>query len=148
VNYLVPYFCTINTDVQFFSLGSLNLFLKSQPQFRKDILFAEDNSTIKASRFYCFLKGTFTSTSFELRDSLTTLRDDLKDKTTLPVFANAYRFMFLEVYISTLPETVRNLALAAAAISVVTSLFLVNPLVILLVLLGFVSLIFELLGKK
>jgi hypothetical protein len=75
------------------------------------------------------------------------LRDDLKDKTTLPVFANAYAFIFIEQFVSTLPETVRNLALAATAIVVVTSLFLVNPLVILLVLLGFASLIFELLGK-
>ena len=79
---------------------------------------------------------------------MTTLRGDLKDKTTLPVFANAYPFIFFEQYVSTLPETVRNLGLAAAAILVVTSLFLVNPLVILLVVLGFVSLIFELLGKK
>ena len=78
---------------------------------------------------------------------MTTLRDDLKDKTTLPVFANSYPFIFIEQFVSTLPETVRNLLLAAAAILVVTSLFLVNPLVILLVLLGFASLIFELLGE-
>ena len=78
---------------------------------------------------------------------MTTLRDDLKDKTTLPVFATSYPFIFFEQFVSTLPETVRNLSLAAAAILVVTSLFLVNPLVIFLVLLGFVSLIFELLGE-
>ena len=78
---------------------------------------------------------------------MTTLRDDLEDKTTLPVFANSYSFIFFEQFVSTLPETVRNLLLAAAAILVVTSLFLVNPLVILLVLLGFASLIFELLGE-
>jgi hypothetical protein len=78
---------------------------------------------------------------------MTTLRDDLKDKTTLPVFANAYPFIFIEQFVLTLPQTVWNLGFAAAAIIVVTSLFLVNPLVILLVLLGFVSLIFELLGE-
>ena len=126
-------------------LGSLNAFLKIQPQYREDILFEEDNSTIRASRFYCVLKGT--SSSIKLRDAMTTLRDDLKDKTTLPVFANSYPFIFIEQFVSTLPETVRNLLLAAAAILVVTSLFLVNPLVILLVLLGFASLIFELLGE-
>ena len=124
---------------------SLNAFLEIQPQYREDILFEEDNFTIKASRFYCFLKGT--SSSIKLRDAMTTLRDDLKDKTTLPVFANSYSFIFFEQFVSTLPETVRNLLLAAAAILVVTSLFLVNPLVILLVLLGFASLIFELLGE-
>ena len=78
---------------------------------------------------------------------MTTLRDDLKDKTTLPVFANSYQFVFYEVYVSTLPEVVRNLALAAVAITVATSLLLVNPLVTLTVLLGFISLVFELLGK-
>ena len=78
---------------------------------------------------------------------MTTLRDDLKDKTTLPVFASAYTFIFIEQFVSILPQTLQNLGLAAAAILVVTSLFLVNPLVILLVLLGFVSLIFELLGE-
>ena len=79
---------------------------------------------------------------------MTTLRSDLKKKTTLPVFATAYRFANLELYVSTLPETIQNLALAAASILVVTSLFLVNPLVIFLVLVGFVSLLFELIGKK
>ena len=76
---------------------------------------------------------------------MTTLRDDLKDKTTLPVFANAYPFIYIEQFVWTLPETVRNLTLAAVAILLVTSVFLVNPMVILIVLLGFVSLIFELL---
>ena len=132
-------------NVGYSLLGSLDLFLNDQPVFRKDILFAEDNSTVKASRFTCLLKGT--SSAVKLRDAMTTLRDDLKDKTTLPVFANAYLFIFIEQFVSTLPETVRNLSLAATAILVVTSLFLVSPLVILLVLLGFVSLIFELLGK-
>ncbi|XP_028412075.1 patched domain-containing protein 3-like isoform X2 [Dendronephthya gigantea] len=125
-------------------LGSLEMFLKNQSRFRKDIMFSEDNSTITVSRLYCFLKST--SSSVELRDAMTSLRDDLKDKSTLPVFANAYVFIFIEQFISTLPETIYNLSLASGAICVVTSLFLVNPLVILLVLLGFVSLIFELLG--
>ena len=127
-------------------LGSLDMFLNSEPRFRKDIAFSEDNSTITASRLHCFIKAT--SSSVELRDAMKTLRDDLKDKSSLPVFANSYPFIFFEQFVSTLPETIYNLSLAAGAICVVTSLFLVNPLVILLVFLGFVSLIFELLGKK
>ena len=120
------------------------MFLESHPQFRKDILFAKNGSSIKASRFYCFFK--WSPSSLVKRDVMTTLRDDLKDKTTLPVFANSYQFVLYEVYVSTLPEVVRNLALAAIAITVATSLFLVNPLVTLTVLLGFISLVFELLG--
>ena len=126
-------------------LGSLKSFLEIQPQFKKDIVFYGDNSTIKTSRLYCAMKGT--SSSVQLRDALTTLRDDLEEKSGLPVFPNAYPFIFIEQFISTLPETKRNLGLAAAAIVIVTSLFLVNPLAILLVLAGFASLIFELLGK-
>ena len=130
----------------FFMSGSLDMFLKSEPRFRKDIVFSVDSSAITASRLYCFIKAT--SSSVELRDAMKTLRDDLKDKSPLPVLANSYPFIFFEQFISTLPETVYNLSLAAGAICVVTSLFLVNPVVILLVFLGFVSLIFELLGKK
>ena len=123
------------------------MFLKSKPQFRKDIAFSsKDNSTITVSRLHCFLKAT--SSSVKQRDAMISLRDDLKDKSSLPVFANSYAFIFIEQFVSTLPETIYNLSLAAGAICVVTSLFLVNPLVIFLVFLGFVSLIFELLGKK
>ena len=127
-------------------LTSLQVFLESHPKFRSDVVFSTDNSSIVSSRLYCFIKQS--TSSVTLRDAMTTLRDDLSKKSDLPVFASAYSFIFFEQFVSTLPETIRNLVLAAVAILVVTSLFLVNPIVVFLVFLGFVSLIFELLGKK
>ena len=126
--------------------ASLQSFLDSYPKFRSDVVFSTDNSSIVSSRLYCYIKQS--TSSVTLRDAMTTLRDDLSKKSDLPVFASAYRFIFFEQFVSTLPETIRNLVLAAVAILVVTSLFLVNPIVVCLVFLGFVSLIFELVGKK
>ena len=126
--------------------ASLQAFLDSYPKFRSDVVFSTDNSSIVSSRLYCFIKQS--TRSVTLRDAMITLRDDFSKKSDLPVFTSAYSFIFFEQFVSTLPETIRNLILAAVAISVVTSLFLVNPIVVFLVLLGFVSLIFELLGKK
>ena len=106
----------------------------------------KDNLTIDGSRLYFYKKESLSSVV--RRDAMTSLRKDLSEKSDLPVFASTYEFIFFEQFVSTLPETVRNLALAASSILVVTSFFLVNPIVVLLVFLGFVSLIFELLGEK
>jgi predicted RND superfamily exporter protein len=54
--------------------------------------------------------------------------------------------MFLEQYSIIITETIRNLAVASLAIMIITSPFLVDPIVTLLVFLGFVSLILELFG--
>ena len=125
---------------------SLQKFLTLQPRFRSDIFFMRDNVTIDASRLSFFAKES--SSSVVRRDAMTSLRKDLSEKSDLSVFASSYEFIFFEQYVLTLPETIRNLALASTSILVVSSLFLVNPIVVLLVLLGFVSLIFELLGEK
>ena len=125
---------------------SLKKFLKIHPRFESDVLFSIDNLTVEASRLHCFMKQS--SSSVSARDAMTTLRRDLSEKSGLPVITNSYLFIFFEQFVLTLPETIRNLALAATAILAVTSLSLVNPLVVTLVVLGFISLIFELLGKK
>ena len=126
--------------------ASLQQFLRSHPRFRSDILFSKDNSTVEASRLFCYMKQT--SSSVVKRNAMTSLRNDLSHKSDLPVFASAYNFILYEQYVSSLPETIRNLWLAAMSILAVTSLFLVNPIVVALILMGFVSLIFELLGKQ
>ncbi|XP_046848827.1 LOW QUALITY PROTEIN: patched domain-containing protein 3-like [Xenia sp. Carnegie-2017] len=103
-----------------------------------------DNTTILSSRFYCYMIGT--SRSVILRKALESFRKDLKDKLSIPIFASSYQFIYIEQFIAIQSETTRSLVIAAIAITIATSFFLVNPLVILLVLVGFVSLIFELLG--
>ena len=88
-----------------------------------------------------------TSRSVILRKALESFRKDLKNKLSIPIFASSYQFIYIEQFIAIQSETTRSLVIAAIAITIATSFFLVNPLVILLVLVGFVSLIFELLGK-
>ena len=127
-------------------IASLQQFLRTNTRFRSDISFLEDNSTVESSRLHCYIKQT--SSAVSLQNAMTSLRKDLSEKSDLPVFASAYEFIFFEQFVSTLPETIRNLVLAAVSILTVTSLFLVNPIVVILILLGFVSLIFELLGER
>ena len=124
----------------------MNRLIESQPRCGPGLLVSPNGANIEASRFQCVIKQT--KSSALLRDAMTTLRKDLSEKSDLPIFASSYHFIFIEQFVSTLPETIRNLGLASAAILIITALFLVNPLVVFIVLVGFISLIFELLGES
>lgn len=80
------------------------------------------------------------------RDAMLTLRKDLSTKSSLHTYPIAKPFIFLEQYSIIVTETVRNLAVASLAILLITSPFLVDFIVTLLVFFGFVALIFELFG--
>ena len=75
-----------------------------------------------------------------------TLRRDLSKESALGAYPIARPFIFLEQYAILVSETIRNLTVASLAILVITSPFLVDLAVTLLVFLGFVALIFELFG--
>ena len=75
-----------------------------------------------------------------------TLRRDLSKESALGAYPIARSFIFLEQYAVLITETIRNLTVASLAILVITSPFLVDLAVTLLVFLGFVALIFELFG--
>ena len=127
-------------------LPGLKAFLR-QPEFsffRQDLKFSPDNSTLEASRILGFMKSNGEST-FQ-KNAMQTLRDDLETKSELGVFPITRAFIFFEQYAITSRETIRNLIIAAVTVFVITSPFLVDCTVAILVLFNFAALICELFG--
>ena len=112
--------------------------------FHEDVKLSEDEQHIEASRIIVSMKNS-TSSTFQ-RDAMLTLRKDISSKSALPVFPITKVFIFFEQYAIIVSATIQNLAIAAVAILLLTSPFLMDFAVILLVSLGFVALIFELFG--
>ena len=127
-------------------LPGLKTFL-SQPEFsffRQDLKFSSDGSKLEASRILCFMKSNGEST-FQ-KSAMQTIRDDLETKSQLGVFPITRPFIFFEQYAITSRETIRNLIIAAITVFVITSPFLVDCTVAILVLFNFAALICELFG--
>ena len=132
------------SEVQFMS--ALRSFLETPHYafFGNDIKLSKDRQAIVASRIVGSMESSGSS-SFQ-RDAMVTLREDIAKYSKLGAFPIAKPFIYLEQYVIILSSTIRNLAIAAGAILVLTSPFLVDLTVILLVFLNFVALIFELFG--
>ena len=114
--------------------------------FNQDVKFSSDNKSVKASRIIGFMKSS-TSSTFQ-KNAMLTLREDLRsDKSkNVDAFPIARPFIFFEQYAITSSETIRNLLIAALAVLIVTSPFLVDCTVTFLVVLNFAALICELFG--
>ncbi|KAJ7385697.1 Patched domain-containing protein 3 [Desmophyllum pertusum] len=112
--------------------------------FSQDLKFSKDGTKLEASRVLGFMKSS--GSSIFQKNSMLTLRNDLAKKSTLDAFPIARPFMFFEQYAITSRETIRNLIIAALAVLVVTSPFLVDCTVTILVVLNFAALICELFG--
>lgn len=111
--------------------------------FKQDLKFSDDN-TIKASRIIGVMKDTTRST--DQKNAMLTLRQDLSDKSKLDAFPIARPFIFFEQYAIISRETLTNLLIAALAVLVVTSPFLLDCTVTILVVFNFVALVLELFG--
>ena len=127
-------------------LPQLEIFLSipSFTYFEQDLKFSKDRQQLEASRILGYMKSNSEST-FQ-KNAMLTLREDLAKKSKLDVFPITRPFIFFEQYAITSRETIRNLLIAALAVFVVTSPFLVDCTVTLLVLLNFAALICELFG--
>jgi len=123
---------------------SFYAFLKQNRQFLVDFKFDNVTKMIAASRMVITTKDS--SHSVYRRDAMLSLRNDLESKTELPVYGISYFFIYIEQFVVVLPQTVRNLAICAAAILLITLPYLVDPKVTFFVFFGFVSLMFELFG--
>uniref|UniRef100_A0A7M5WVR2 SSD domain-containing protein n=1 Tax=Clytia hemisphaerica TaxID=252671 RepID=A0A7M5WVR2_9CNID len=99
---------------------------------------------IKASRFIILTKANHFS--IYRRDAMLSLREDLRTKTDLPVYGVSYNYIYVEQFVVILPDTIRNLAICASAILLITLPYLVDPKVTFFVFSGFVCLMFELFG--
>lgn len=125
-------------------MPALKLFLESPEclSFKQDVKLSSNGSRVIASRVMAFLKSNPSST-FQ-KDAMLTIREDLAKKSPLDVIPITRPFIFFEQYAIIGRETTRNLIIAALAVLVVTSLFLVNFTVTLLVVVNFVALVLEL----
>ena len=112
--------------------------------FKQDLKFSEDGTKLEASRVLGFMKNDGSST-FQ-KNAMLTLREDIAEKSKLDAFPITRPFMFFEQYAITSRETLRNLIIAAIAVVIVTSPFLVDCTVTFIVVLNFAALICELFG--
>ena len=127
-------------------LPALKAFL-NVPEFSyfdQDLKFSEDGSKLEASRILAFMKSSRNST-FQ-KNAMLTLRENIEEKSKLDAFPITRSFIFFEQYAITSRETIRNLLIAALAVFVVTSPFLVDCSVTVLVVLNFAAVICELFG--
>lgn len=122
----------------------LKKFLQTNRQFYADLRFNNETGRLVASRVIMVTKDN--THSIFRRDAMLSLRRDLKEKSTLPVYAITYIYIYIEQFVVVLPDTIRNLGICACAILVITLPYLVNPKVTFFVFFGFVSLMFELFG--
>ena len=138
---------TTNTDITGSAfLPALKAFLTIPDfsHFAQDLKFSEDGTKLEASRILGFMKSSGSST-FQ-KNAMLTLREDIAEKSSLGAFPITRPFIFFEQYAITSRETIRNLLIAALAVLVVTSPFLVDCTVTFLVVLNFAALTCELFG--
>lgn len=127
-------------------MPALKMFLEI-PQFssfKQDVKLSSNGDRVIASRIVAFMKSNPTST-FQ-KNAMLTIRDDLANKSPLNVFPISRSFIFFEQYAIIGRETAKNLIIAALAVLVVTSLFLIDCSVTIIVVANFVALVLELFG--
>ena len=122
----------------------LKTFLNVSQHFRQDVKFSHDGDNMEASRILGFMK-TSASSTFQ-KDAMLSLRQDLEQNSKLDVFPIVRPFIVFEQYAIISRETTRNLIIATIAVFIVTSPFLVDCTVTIIVVVNFVALICELFG--
>ena len=127
-------------------LPELKSFLRvlDYSHFAQDLKFSKDGRKLEASRILGFMKSSDSST-FQ-KNAMLTIRKDIKEKSELDPFPITRPFIFFEQYAITSRETIRNLVIAAVAVLLITSPFLVDCTVTVLVVFNFAALICELFG--
>ena len=119
----------------------LNQFIYSQHNV--DVIM-NDRGEINASRVIVFLKDK-TDAVFR-KDAMLKLRDALKKSSKLNVTVAADPFLFFEQYAVVQREIINNLILVSSVIMVMLVPFCIHPLIIFIILLGFIALVLELFG--
>ncbi|XP_068757015.1 patched domain-containing protein 3-like isoform X2 [Montipora capricornis] len=112
--------------------------------FAEDLRLLKDGKKIEASRVLGFMKPSGSST-FQ-KSAMLSLRKDIKEKSELDAFPTTRSFIFFEQYAIISRDTIRNLVIAALAVLVITSPFLVDCTVTILVVFNFAALVCELFG--
>ncbi|CAG2240207.1 unnamed protein product [Mytilus edulis] len=119
-------------------------FLPAFPMFTNDISFSDDNTSIKASRFYVFAYDIIESKdegNFMLR-----MREVAASSNLPGVIAYSPPFIFTEQFVAILHNTLQTLGISVAAIFVITAIFLPHPLLVFLVTVTLVMILVGLIG--
>ena len=114
----------------------------NQPEFSffaQDLKFSANGSALEASRIICFMQNK--DDSIFLKNAMQTLREDLDMKSNLRAFPITRLFIFFEQYVITSHKTLQNLIIAVITDFVITSPFLVDCTVAILLLFNSVALI-------
>ena len=133
---------TTNLSSNFYT--NLKQFVGKSPVFNVDVTVNNDNTSITAARVVFFYQNN--SDAINQADAMKTMRTDLKTKSTLDVYPISIMFIYAEQFAAVLDDTIQNLAICAGAIAVITLPYLMHPGIVLVIVISFGSLLFELLG--
>ncbi len=125
--------------------AAIKLFLRipSFSQHNLDIIL-DDNGDILASRVIVFLKDN-PNAVFQ-KNAMLTLREDLEKRSTVISSVASDPFIYFEQYAIINREVTHNLIAVSVVILLMLVPFCIHPVVILLILFGFASLILQLIG--
>ncbi|XP_071791021.1 patched domain-containing protein 3-like [Asterias amurensis] len=120
-------------------------FLKhpAYKQYSLDIVFCDNGTNIKASRFFVTTKDL--NTTEKERFMTTELRQIAKDS-ELPAIVYHPAFIFYDQYISILPNTLQNLGIAVGAMFIIALLMIPNPICPFIVTLAVASIVTGVVG--
>jgi len=122
-------------------------FLNNVPMFKADVKYNNNSNSITeitSSRVVFFYENN--NDAINQAEAMKTIRDDLKESGINEIYPISIMFIYAEQFAAVLDDTIRNLAIAGGTILVITIPYLIHPGITGLVFLGFVSLLFELLG--
>ena len=134
-----------NTTGRYF-MKSLHRFLQTLEfsQHKLDIKVDPSGRNIIATRVLVYLDNRLTST--QKKDGMLSLRKALDEQFDFSLYAVNMQFIFFEQYVSTKPETIRNLVICGVTILAMTTPYLIHPGILIFVSCSFAALIVELLG--
>ncbi|KAG8443309.1 hypothetical protein GDO86_011920 [Hymenochirus boettgeri] len=104
-------------------IDNLNVLFGVAPDFKQDIII--QGKAITASRF--FIQTVNVTTSIDEKDMVNQLRD-LAKRCSVPLLVYHPAFIYFDQYAVIIENTIQNVAVAAAAMLVVSLLLIPNPL--------------------
>lgn len=132
-----------NSSSELAFIGGLKEFLKYRPDLANDIAFDSSGTTIIASRFHFMSKPMFTTTEEgEFMQSMRKLAYESK----FSVFAYTPPFIFYEQYVEVFPATMQTLGIAVGVMLVVTTIFMPNVFLVVMVTVTLVIILLGIVG--
>uniref|UniRef100_UPI00398F5DDB patched domain-containing protein 3-like n=1 Tax=Pristiophorus japonicus TaxID=55135 RepID=UPI00398F5DDB len=106
-------------------IENLSKLFKFVPSFQQDIELSEDNTSIRASRF--FIQIVNASDSFDQKNMLIELRNLAKD-CRIPLLVYHPAFIYFDQFLVIVTNTIQNIIVATIAMLVISLLLIPNPI--------------------